>query len=123
MVEEKAVDKGQKEYPRVRPVADILQKDESYYIIIDMPGVNKEDLNIAINEKVLTVEADTTYPHSEKERLLESEFGNVHYIRKFTLSDTVDQENIKANLDNGVVKLHLPKVKEMQPKKIEVEEG
>jgi HSP20 family molecular chaperone IbpA len=114
---------NRQELPEVRPVADIVQKDDSYYIIVDMPGVKKEGLDIAINENVLTVQGSTSYTFPEQERLMENEFGNVHYIRKFTLSDTVDTERINANLSNGVLRLHLPRREELQPKKIKIEQG
>ncbi len=108
-------------FPQARPAADILQKDDSYYILIDMPGVNKEKLQISVDENVLTVQADTDYPQAEQENYIENEFGNAQYIRKFTLSDNVDKENIQANLKNGLLRLHLPKSPEAQPKRIQIQ--
>ncbi len=109
------------EYEVVRPYADILQKDDAYYILVDMPGVDKKDLNISIDKDTLTIEGKTSYPDFGKERLWEQEFDNVKYVRKFTLADTVDKEKIKANFKNGVLKIYLPKVKELQSKKIKIE--
>ncbi len=108
------------EVPYVRPPADIIQKDDSYYILLDMPGVNMKDIEISVNNDVLTIDAATGYVYSENEKLLDNEFTNVHYTRRFTLSDTVDREGIKANLKNGLLKLHLPKVQKQEPKKIEI---
>lgn len=109
--------------PQVRPAADILQKDDSYYILIDMPGVNKKKLQISVDDNVLTVQADTDYPRTEQESYIENEFGNAQYIRKFTLSDNVDKENIQANLKNGLLRLHLPKSPEAKPKRIQIQSG
>ncbi len=109
------------EYEIVRPYADILQKDDAFYILIDMPGVDKKDLNISIDKDTLIIEGKTSYPNFEKEKLWEQEFDNVKYVRKFTLADTVDKEKIKASLKNGVLKIYLPKVAELKPKKIKIE--
>ncbi len=111
-----------KELPRIRPAADILQENGAFYILMDMPGVKREDLVISADKNSLTVEADTSYAHNENERFIENEFGNVHYVRKFTLSDAVDANNIKANLKNGLLKLHLPKTEELRPRKIEIQQ-
>jgi HSP20 family molecular chaperone IbpA len=111
-----------KELPRIRPAADILQENEAFYILMDMPGVKSDDLVISADKNTLTVEADTSYEHNQTERFIENEFGNVHYIRKFTLSDAVDANNIKANLKNGLLKLHLPKAEELRPRKIEIQQ-
>ncbi|MFW6314742.1 MAG: Hsp20/alpha crystallin family protein [Desulfohalobiaceae bacterium] len=108
---------------QVRPAADILQKDDSYYILIDMPGVSKDKLEISVDENVLSVQADTTYESQEQESLIENEFGNMRYVRKFTLSDNVDKNNIQANLKNGLLRLYLPKSPESKPKRIEIQAG
>ncbi|MGM0423579.1 MAG: Hsp20/alpha crystallin family protein [Thermodesulfobacteriota bacterium] len=122
MANEVARQQGQG-FPQVRPAADILQKDDSYYILIDMPGVSKDKLDISVDENVLSVQADTAYQPQGQESLIENEFGNVQYVRKFTLSDNVDKENIQANLKNGLLRLHLPKSPETKPKRIEIQAG
>jgi HSP20 family molecular chaperone IbpA len=111
----------QEEYPKVQPFTDIIHKDDSYYIIMDMPGVTKEKLDISIEKDVLTVEATTEYPSFEGKNILRNEFGNVKYIRQFTLSDAVDREKIGARLKNGVLTLTLPKAEKLQPQKIQIE--
>jgi HSP20 family molecular chaperone IbpA len=111
---------GAQEYPKVRPVADIMQQNDNYYILMDMPGVKKDDLTISVDKQNLTIEGVTSYPE-KNEKYLENEFGNVHYIRNFTLSETIDASNIKANFKNGLLKLDLPKAKELQPRKIEIQ--
>jgi len=115
-----AVSKEGQDIPSVRPPADILEKDGSYYIVMDMPGVQKDALDISVEKKTLVVQGMTSYPKMEAEKILDSEFENVRYVRQFTLSDVVDKDRIQANLENGVLKLHMPKVEEMKPKKIEI---
>ncbi len=111
------------ELPQVRPAADILQKDDSYYILMDMPGVDKNKLEISVDDNVLTVQGDTEYTRGEQETYVENEFSNVRYVRKFTLSDNVDKQNVQANLKNGLLRLHLPKSPETKPKRIEIQAG
>lgn len=114
---------NKQEIPEVYPASDIFKRDDTYFILVDMPGVSKDNLNISIDDKKLTVEGTTKYPEEEKGQTLNREFGNVKYTRSFTLADTVDKDKISANLKNGVLKLELPKLEELQPKKIEIQEG
>ncbi len=109
------------EYEVVKPYTDIIQKDDSFYILIDMPGVKREDLEISIDKDTLVIEGKTSYSRLDEEKVWEQEFANVKYLRRFTLADTVDKEKIKANLRNGLLKIHLPKVAELKPKKIEIQ--
>ena len=113
----------EKSLPRVNPAADIVQKDDSYYIVLDMPGVRREDLDVSVDKDVLTVAGETSYPDIESQKQWENEFGNVAFMRKFTLSDSVDRDGITAGMKNGVVTLHLPKADRVKPKKIEIEQG
>ena len=117
------VGQEQDSLPVQSPAADIVQRDDSYYIVLDMPGVQKEDLDIAVDKDVLTVSGNTSYPDLSNAKLWVSEFANLRFVRKFTLSDAVDKENIKASQRNGVVAVHLPKAERVQPKKIEIESG
>ncbi len=105
------------------PAADIVQRDDSFYILLDMPGVNKETLDVSVDGEVLTVSGTTSYPELLGAQVWRNEFDNVEFVRRFTLSDAVDKDNIKASLRNGVVTLHLPKSEKLQPKKIQIENG
>lgn len=122
MSKEKTQEKRQ-DIPEVKPPSDIIQKNEGFYIFIDMPGVGKDDLNIEMDNKTLFVDAYSSYPLEKTGTMIVNEFGNVHYSRKFTLSDEVDKEGITANMTNGLLKLHLPRAKELQPRKIEIEQA
>ncbi len=110
--------------PKVRPVTDIVEKQDGFHIFIDMPGVNKEGLTIDLNADEVTVTGRTAYPAdptTEKGRTYSHvEFGGGEFERTFTLSDTVDKEKITAKLENGVLNLHLPKSEKAAPKKIEI---
>ncbi|MCF8104852.1 MAG: Hsp20/alpha crystallin family protein [Desulfohalobiaceae bacterium] len=121
MSKEGAKEKRQ-DLPEVKPSSDIIQKNDGFYIFIDMPGAGKEDLNIEMDNNTLSVDAYTSYPLEKGHSVIVNEFGNVRYSRKFTLSDEVDKEGITANMTNGLLKLYIPKAKELQPRKIEIEQ-
>lgn len=95
------------------------EDDKNYIIEIDIPGVRKEDLEIGIKENILSI-----YAERKKEDKTENKESVVisKYEQSFNISDrSVDVDNIQANLDNGVLKITLPKKEEAKyEKKIEI---
>ena len=85
-----------------------------------MPGVTSDNVTIDLNEGVLTLKGDVTPWENadETDVLVEFEIGK--YYRQFTLSEIVDQEKIEAKLENGVLRLTLPKAEKAKPRKITV---
>ncbi|QJB55697.1 Hsp20/alpha crystallin family protein [Pseudodesulfovibrio sp. zrk46] len=108
---------------RYRPATDILEREDGFYIFMDLPGVKRENMSIDLQEGELVVTGRTSLAPSEDEHFVEMQFGDCEYVRSIAISDIVDRERIKANLDNGVLELHLPKVEKVQPKKIEIIQG
>lgn len=106
----------------VTPPTDILETDEGFLILMDVPGVSQESLTVDVEESDLTVRGVSSYTEACCSlRLMHSEFGAPEYVRHFTLSDFVDREHIKALLKDGVLQLFLPKTKAMQPRRIEIQ--
>jgi HSP20 family molecular chaperone IbpA len=103
---------------QVVPSTDILEKDNSFHIIMDLPGVTKEDLYIDAHGDRITVTAKSSY--TPVGPCLHKEHQAVEYSRVFTISDTVDCEKIDATLKNGVLDLRLPKVEVAKPRRIEI---
>lgn len=97
----------------------VEEDDKNYIIEIDIPGVRKEDLEIGIKENILSI-----YAERKKEDKTENKESVVvsKYEQSFNISDrSVDVDNIQANLDNGVLKITLPKKEEAKyEKKIEI---
>lgn len=108
---------------RIRPSTDILEKEDGFHILMDLPGVEKQDMVIDLDDNALTIKGKTSYPAPANEKLVDTEFGNVEFLRKFTLSDAVDKQSIQANLNAGVLELYLPKAEEAKPKRIEIQSG
>lgn len=109
--------------PRYRQPADILEREDGFHIFMDVPGVSKDELAIDLNENELVVSGRSCAEPAENEKYIEVEFGGCEYRRAFKLSNTVDRENIKAHVNNGVLELHLPKAEKAQPKRIEIKAG
>lgn len=109
--------------PRFRPNTDVLEREEGFYIFVDMPGVNKDTLSIDLRENEMEIRGQSVYPREENTKALHVEFGDGEYVRTFTISDGVDREGIRANLKNGQLELFLPKAARFKPRKIEIQAG
>lgn len=103
---------------QVTPNTDILEKESGFHIIMDLPGVNKDDLHIDVHGDQIMVTARSSYAPSGP--CLHKEHRAVEYSRLFTISDTVDRERIDASLKNGVLDLLLPKAEAARPRRIEI---
>ena len=102
------------------PAVDIFEKGETTVIMADMPGVASDDIDVTLERQVLTL-TGRVKPHTpEGYRRLSSEYREGDYMRVFTLSDVVDQNKIKADFRNGVLRLELPRAVEAKPKKISI---
>ncbi len=101
------------------PVVDVVEHESEYLIYLDMPGVRKEDLSIAVDRDTLTIKGDY---QKDKEKPVYSyqEYRPKNYARSFKLSNDVDHKNINANLEEGVLTLTLQKAAESQPKQITI---
>ncbi|MGX9365674.1 Hsp20/alpha crystallin family protein [Desulfoplanes sp. PS50] len=106
--------------PRFNPDSDILEREDGFHIFMDLPGVAKEDLVIDLKENELEISGKAEYSVKETAKDVHIEFGSGTYVRRFTISDAVDAEKIKATMKNGVLELYLPKAEKAKPKKIEI---
>ena len=93
------------------PALDVVETESGYAVKLDMPGVAKEDVKIAVEGRQVTVQAETTRQEEKKdgERLLYRERAASRYSRTFTLPVEVDQGEAAARLEHGVLTLTLPK--------------
>ena len=102
------------------PYADIYETEDALAVVMEMPGVEKKDLNIGLENDVLKVDGRIGFSKYESMEPVYSEYNVGHYARSFTLSNKVDQDKISANLEDGVLTLTLPKAKHAQPRKIAI---
>ncbi len=105
------------------PAVDIFETEKEITLLADMPGVKSEDLIVDLRDSVLTLSADIApIDHSNEEEIL-VEYETGRFYRQFTLGEIINQDGINAKLNNGVLRLTLPKVEKPAPKKIAVKEN
>lgn len=102
------------------PAVDIFETDTELTLLADMPGVKINNLNIDLNENVLTLDGDVESPEGADETDIIREYRTGKYQRQFTLSQVIDQSKIDAELKDGVLQLKLPKIEAATPRKITV---
>ncbi|MEW6426757.1 MAG: Hsp20/alpha crystallin family protein [Thermodesulfobacteriota bacterium] len=105
------------------PAVDIFETSEAVTVLADMPGVCKECVEIGLDDGVLTLKGQMGGEPVEDGRVLLKEFDSGHYLRRFTISESIDQDKITASIVNGVLKLVLPKVAPAAPRRIAVQGG
>ena len=105
------------------PAVDIFETEKEITLLADMPGVKADDLTIDLRDNTLTLSADISPVDNTGEQDILMEYESGRYYRQFTLGELVDQGKIDAKLNDGVLRLSLPKVEKATPKKITVQAG
>lgn len=115
--EEKSIEKT-RELIEVTPAVDIFENDEEILLCADMPGVVKENISVNINNGTLSLSGVRELTHEGA--VTWEEFGDIEYVRNFSIPQTIDIERVEAELKNGVLALHLPKGEAARPRQIEI---
>ena len=102
------------------PMTDIVETDDGVTLMLEMPGVAADDVDVTLEKRVLTIRGKVQAARPETLQLAYAEYGEGDYERAFTLSDDFDPDKIEAVVANGVLTLTLPRVAEAQPRKIAV---
>jgi HSP20 family protein len=100
---------------------DIREEDDAFYVDAEVPGMSAEDVKVDVEKNVLTLSGERKVEKEEIEdtyRRVERQYGS--FTRSFTLPETVDTENISADLKDGVLALRLPKKNAPTPRSISV---
>ncbi|HPJ38461.1 MAG TPA: Hsp20/alpha crystallin family protein [Spirochaetota bacterium] len=103
----------------ITPGTDIFETEGEYVIKADVPGLQKENVDITIDNGVLELKGKIDV-ENETHDLRAEEFRLHDYYRRFTVGDDIDTGAVKAHMENGVLTLVLPKKEEVKPRKIEV---
>jgi HSP20 family molecular chaperone IbpA len=102
------------------PYADIHETEDALTVVMEIPGVERNDVNVALENDVLRVDGQIDFTKYEGMEPVYTEYNVGHYTRSFTLSNKIDQDRISAQLDDGVLTLTLPKAKESQPRRVSI---
>jgi HSP20 family molecular chaperone IbpA len=102
------------------PSTDIYETDEALTLVMEVPGVEKKDVTVQLENDVLRIEGRIDFSKYEGLEPVYAEYNVGHYARGFTLSDKVDQDGISAELADGVLTLTLKKAKAALPRRIAI---
>jgi HSP20 family protein len=94
------------------PPVDVYEGSNEYLVVADVPGVNKDDINLEFSSGELRIRASRQIPDAE---------WAADYRRTFTIGQDVDVEKISAEYSNGVLQVHLPKLESVKPRQITVQ--
>jgi HSP20 family protein len=116
---QEALQERNPEVPVVTPAVDIYENDDEILLYADMPGVEKDNICVNIDNGRLSLSGvrrmETTGAANWEE------FGEVEYRRVFSVPQTIDMDKVNAELKNGVLQLHLPKSEAAKPRQIEIQ--
>jgi len=105
----------------IAPPVDIYETEDALVVVVDLPGVGKNGVDIRVEDGLLSIKGQADYK-SPANTLME-EFNLQGYFRQFQLSDEIDQKKISGELKNGVLTLRLVKAEKSKPKQIPVTVG
>lgn len=107
------------------PRLDVVERDQEFLVKAELPGIKKEDIDISLENGVLTITAESKSETEEKEgdRVIRQERRYGKYVRSLRLGKEVDEKQVKASYKDGILELTLPKAEEVKPKKININLG
>ncbi|HEY7535510.1 MAG TPA: Hsp20/alpha crystallin family protein [Thermodesulfobacteriota bacterium] len=104
------------------PAVDIYEAEDSFVVSADLPGINKEDIQIDLKDNTLTLKGEKKFEQKvSKDNYIRVERTYGSFVRSFTLPQNVDADKIKAKYKEGVLELSIPKKEEAKPKQIKVD--
>jgi HSP20 family protein len=108
-------------YEMHAPSMDVVDKDDEVLIRVEVPGVDKKDLDVSVTDNILTVKGKSNFEtKEEKDNYYRSEIRKGSFSRSLSLPANVDGTNINASMKNGLLELTIPKTKKTKPKSIKV---
>lgn len=108
----------------LQPVVDVRETDHNLEVVAELPGLRSDDVEVNLENNVLTISGEKKQETSEggedaSYHLIERSYGR--FERSFTLPRTVDISKVKAQFENGVLTVSLPKMEEAKPRRIKID--
>src|SRR4029453_2111121 len=106
------------------PALDISERKDAYVVTVEVPGINAEDLDITLEDGLLTIQGERQFTQESAEQQfhrVERRYGS--FRRSITLPSQVRADAIEASFENGVLEVVVPKPEEAKPKRISVKAG
>jgi HSP20 family protein len=104
----------------VTPAVDVFETGDSFIVRIDMPGALRDTLQVSVDSRALVVKGSAGLPHAEGAQLLFKEIARKSYYRKFLLTDGLESGRIKAEFEDGVLTVVIPKSDQLKAKEIRI---
>jgi HSP20 family protein len=121
--EKREVEKAQEQTRPLRaflPTADIFETEDALTIVLEMPGVDRNNVDVNIENGVLTIEGKIDFNKYDGLKPVYSEYNIGPFRRSFRISSRIDQDKIRAEMQGGVINLVLSKAEEAKPRRIDV---
>lgn len=121
--EKREVEKAQEQTRPMRaflPTADIFETEDALTVVLEMPGVDRNNIDVNVDNGVLMIEGRIDFSKYEGLQPVYSEYNIGPFRRNFRISSRIDQDKIKAEMRDGVITLTLPKAEQAKPRRIEV---
>jgi len=103
------------------PAVDIYETEKEVTVLAEMPGVTVAGVDVMLEEDVLTIRGKKEKEEFPNASILLQEYESGNFQRRFTVAETIDQENIQASMNNGLLKVILPKTEPARPRRIEIQ--
>jgi len=104
------------------PLVDVIETDSDFQILAELPGVEKKDVKLSVEDNVLTISGRRDQESEERgKRVHRAERPYGSFARSFTVPDSADGQKATAEFKNGILKVRLPKSEKARPKSIDVE--
>ncbi len=115
---------GQTPTRRWLPAMDLAETDDEFVLRADLPGLGEDDVNIELEDNVLTISGERKSEHEERnEGWVRVERASGSFSRSLTLPEGVDPERVRASFDRGVLEVHIPKPEQRKPRKVTIAAG
>lgn len=118
--EELQTGEGTREGRYFKPNVDIFETDDALTVVADLPGISADDVEIDLRDNRLTLTGIADDDPTHQWESLYTEYRTGHFTRQFRLGQHIDQSEISAEMNDGVLWLTLPKAEQAVPRKIEV---
>lgn len=116
-----ASQKPQRNEPSLLPPVDVIEDATGITVYADLPGVPRDRLNVRVEGDTLLIDADLVLTVPQDMQASHAEVQRTHYRRAFTLSRELDPDKVGAELNQGVLRLRIPKAEHAQPRRISVQ--
>jgi HSP20 family protein len=107
----------------VEPAADIVATDDGYRLVVEMPGVTRENLTVDLENDTLTLRGSRQAVEKDKSLVSNGRLADRSFVKRFTLGRDLDRARIEAKLENGLLTVTLPRREDTKPTRIEVSVG